>query len=97
MHANTSLAWGGGNKARRAGKGDVARTNMRDQDSDSLFFLILNSSKKSLTLNLKTDEGKELFKKVIASSDVLVENFSPGALERLGLGYDVLSLSLIHI
>ena len=64
---------------------------MRDQDSDSLFFLILNSSKKSLTLNLKTDEGKELFKKVIASSDVLVENFSPGALERLGLGYDVLS------
>ena len=64
---------------------------MRDQDSDSLFFLILNSSKKSLTLNLKTDEGKELFKKVIESSDVLVENFSPGALERLGLGYDVLS------
>ena len=87
------LAWLGAEviKLEEPGKGDVARTNMRDKDSDSLFFLILNSSKKSLTLNLKTDEGKELFKKVIESSDVLVENFSPGALERLGLGYDVLS------
>ena len=84
------LAWLGAEviKLEEPGKGDVARTNMRDQDSDSLFFLILNSSKKSLTLNLKTDEGKELFKKVIASSDVLVENFSPGALKRLGLGYE---------
>ena len=72
--------------------GDVARTNMRDKaDSDSLFFLILNANKRSLTLNLKTEEGKELFKKVIAGSDVLLENFGPGALDRLGLGYDVLS------
>ena len=47
--------------------GDVARTNMRDRtDSDSLFFLMLNANKRSLTLNLKTDEGKELFKQVIA-------------------------------
>ena len=51
--------------------GDVARTNMRDKpDSDSLFFLILNANKRSLTLNLKTDEGKALFRKVIAQSDV---------------------------
>jgi formyl-CoA transferase len=64
---------------------------MRDQDSDSLFFLILNANKQSLTLNLKTEEGKELFKKVIETADVLVENFSPGALDRLGLGYKVLS------
>jgi formyl-CoA transferase len=72
--------------------GDVARTNMRDKkDSDSLFFLILNANKKSLTLNLKTEEGKELFKQVIAESDVLVENFGPGALDRLGLGYKVLA------
>ena len=72
--------------------GDVARTNMRDKaDSDSLFFLILNANKRSLTLNLKTEEGKALFKKVIAESDVLLENFGPGALDRLGLGYDVLS------
>ena len=71
--------------------GDVARTNMRDiADSDSLFFLILNANKQSLTLNLKTEEGKALFKQVIAESDVLLENFGPGALDRLGLGYDVL-------
>src|SRR4029078_9836421 len=72
--------------------GDVARTNMRDKkDSDRLFFLVLNANKKSLTLNLKTEEGKELFKQVIAQSDVLVENFGPGALDRLGLGYEALA------
>src|SRR5437660_10611132 len=50
--------------------GDIARTNMRDQkNSDSLFFLILNANKSSLTLNLKTDVGKDLFQKVIAQSD----------------------------
>ena len=72
--------------------GDVARRNMRDrQDSDSLFFLLFNANKRSLTLNLKTGRGKELFKEVIARSDVLLENFGPGALDRLGLGYDVLA------
>ena len=72
--------------------GDVARTNMRDKkDSDSLFFLVLNANKKSLTLNLKTEEGKRLFREVIAKSDVLVENFGPGALDRLGLGYKELA------
>ena len=72
--------------------GDVARTNMRDRtDSDSLFFLVLNATKRSLTLNLKSDEGKRLFRRVIEQSDVLVENFGPGALDRLGLGYKELS------
>ena len=72
--------------------GDVARTNMRDRtDSDSLFFLVLNANKRSLTLNLKTEDGKRLFKQVIEQSDVLVENFGPGALDRLGLGYKELS------
>ena len=72
--------------------GDIARVNMRDQkNSDSLFFLILNANKRSLTLNLKTDVGKDLFRKVIAQSDVLVENFGPGALDRLGLGYAALA------
>ena len=72
--------------------GDVARTNMRDRpDSDSLFFLILNANKRSLTLNLKTEEGKALFRRLIAESDVLLENFGPGALDRLGLGYEALS------
>ena len=72
--------------------GDVARRNMRDlPDSDSLFFLLFNANKKSLTLNLKSGRGKELFKEVIAKSDVLLENFGPGALDRLGLGYDELA------
>jgi formyl-CoA transferase len=71
--------------------GDIARRNMRDLDGDSLFFLLLNANKKSLTLNLKTDEGKELFRRVIEKSDVLVENFGPGALDRLGLGFEALA------
>src|SRR6202011_280406 len=72
--------------------GDIARRNMRDrEDSDSLFFLLFNANKRSLTLNLKTADGKRLFKEVIARSDVLLENFGPGALDRLGLRYDVLA------
>jgi formyl-CoA transferase len=68
--------------------GDAARRNMRDGDGDSLFFLVLNANKRSLTLNLKTAAGKALFKRLIAKSDVLVENFGPGALDRLGLGWE---------
>src|SRR5215468_9193247 len=72
--------------------GDIARRNMRDRkDSDSLFFLLFNANKRSLTLNLKTGRGKELFKELITKSDVLLENFGPGALDRLGLGWKVLS------
>jgi hypothetical protein len=60
--------------------GDIARVNMRDQkNSDSLFFLILNANKRSLTLNLKTDAGKDLFRKVIAQSDVLLRPASSRA------------------
>jgi formyl-CoA transferase len=71
--------------------GDVARTVHADnKNSDSLFFLLFNANKRSLTLNLKTDEGKRLFKEVVKQSDVLIENFGPGAMERLGLGWDVL-------
>jgi formyl-CoA transferase len=72
--------------------GDVARRNMRDKpDSDSLFFLLFNANKKSVTLNLKTARGKELFAKLIEKSDVLLENFGPGALDRLGFGWDALA------
>src|SRR5437667_9039161 len=71
--------------------GDVARRNMRDKpDSDSLFFLLFNANKKSLTLNLKSSRGKELFRKLLAESDVLLENFGPGALDRLGFGWEQL-------
>ncbi len=67
--------------------GDVARS----QSNDGLFFHVFNANKRSLTLNLKSDTGKELFRQVIAKSDVLIENFGPGALERLGFGYDAVS------
>lgn len=53
-------------------------------------FLAQNANKKSLTLNLKFDKGKEIFRKLVESTDVLVENFRPGVMERLGLGYDEL-------
>ena len=78
------LAWLGADviKLESPNGGDVARQIMRDKDGDGLFFLVLNANKQSLTLNLKTVEGKVLFKKLIAESDVLVENFSPGALDR---------------
>jgi formyl-CoA transferase len=71
--------------------GDIARRNMRDRpDGDSLFFLLFNANKRSLALNLKSGRGKELFKRIAAQSDVLLENFGPGALDRLGLGWEVL-------
>ena len=53
-------------------------------------FLAQNANKKSLTLNLKAPEGKEIFKKLVGSADVVVENFRPDVMGRLGLGYDVL-------
>jgi formyl-CoA transferase len=71
--------------------GDVARTvHLEKPGTDSLFFLLFNANKKSLTLNLKSEEGKRLFKELIKQSDVLLENFGPGAMDRLGLGWDVL-------
>jgi formyl-CoA transferase len=54
-------------------------------------FLAQNANKKSLTLNLKENEAKEIFKKLVRTSDIVVENFRPGVMERLGIGYKVLS------
>ncbi len=62
----------------------------RDEDSDTPETIMLNSSKKSVTLNLKKEEGKDLFKELVEEADVLVENYSVGAMDRLGLGYDTL-------
>jgi len=87
------LAWFGADvvKVEEPGGGDIARRNMRDRpDADSLFFLSFNANKKSLTLNLKTPQGKDVFRRLLASADVLLENFGPGALDRLGFGYAAL-------
>ena len=87
------LAWFGADvvKVEEPGGGDIARRNMRDRpDADSLFFLSFNTNKKSLTLNLKTPQGKEVFRRLLKTADVLLENFGPGALDRLGFGYAAL-------
>src|SRR5262249_49143777 len=84
------LGWLGADvvKVEEPGKGDVARHMLKDRaDADSLFFVSFNGNKRSLTLNLKAPRGKEIFRKLLAASDVLLENFGPDVLERLGFGY----------
>jgi len=71
------------------GIGDRARWLRRDDPNlDSYFFLLLNNNKKSITLNLRDPKGKELFKTLIKDADIMAENRGPGAMDRLGLGYE---------
>lgn len=87
------LAWLGADviKVEEPGKGDIARTSLSDRpDWDSLFFLTFNANKRSLTLNLKSPRGKEAFRRLIKTGDVLLENFGPGVLDRLGFSYATL-------
>jgi formyl-CoA transferase len=87
------LAWLGADviKVEEPGRGDIARHTLKDKpDQDSLFFLSFNANKKSLTLNLKHERGKEIFRKLLKTGDVLLENYGPGVIERLGFGYPVL-------
>jgi crotonobetainyl-CoA:carnitine CoA-transferase CaiB-like acyl-CoA transferase len=76
----------GGDLARKLG--NVPKLNAELMGTS---FLAQNANKKSLTLNLKFDEAKEIFLRLVDSADVLVENFRPGVMERLGLGYQVLA------
>ncbi len=87
------LAWLGAEviKIEQPTKGDRGRNLYRDHpDLDSYFFLLLNTSKKSITLNLKQAEAKEVFLTLIDEADVLVENYGPGAMDRLGFSYTAL-------
>lgn len=89
-----ALAWLGAEviKIEPPGRGDPARFNSPDKAGiDSYYFIILNCNKYSMGLNLKTEKGKEIFFDLVRKSDVVAENQGPGTLERLGLGYDVLS------
>ncbi|MCD4820139.1 MAG: CoA transferase [Candidatus Cloacimonetes bacterium] len=70
--------------------GDDARHFGPFKNELSLYFLSLNREKKSITLNLKTDEGKAILKDLVNKVDILTENYRPGTMEKLGLGYDVL-------
>ena len=85
------LAWIGADviKIEPPGRGDITRSQLRDlPDVDSLYFTMLNANKRSLTLNLKSDEGKAIFAQLLERSDILVENFAPGALDRLGFTWE---------
>ncbi|MFZ2737908.1 MAG: formyl-CoA transferase [Burkholderiaceae bacterium] len=85
------LAWFGADviKVERPGSGDVTRSQLRDiPDVDALYFTMLNSNKRGLTLDTKKPEGKAVLEKLIQTSDVLVENFGPGALDRMGFTWE---------
>src|SRR5262249_30260749 len=58
-------------------------------DLDSFYFLLLNASKRSVTIDITDPRGAELLRRLLAGADVMVENFAPGTIERLGFGYDV--------
>ena len=84
------LAWLGADviKVEEPGRGDVARYSQKDRaDADALFFLAFNANKRSLTLNLKHASGRDVFRVLLKTADVLLENFGPGVIERLGFGY----------
>ena len=81
-------------KVEAVGRGDLARNLGADPQLSAqnmgVSFLAQNAGKRSMTLNLKADAGKEVLKRLASQSDVLVENFRPGVMERLGLGPDTL-------
>lgn len=78
-------------KVERPGVGDAERHSFPEKGGMGVSFIPRNRNKKSVTIDMKTDEGRQLVEDLIAESDVLVENFSLGVLERLGLGYEYLS------
>ncbi len=85
------LAWLGADviKIEPPGRGDVTRSQLRDiPEVDSLYFTMLNSNKRSLSLNIKDERGRELLWELLRRSDVLVENFGPGALDRQGITWE---------
>ncbi|MGW4398173.1 formyl-CoA transferase [Amycolatopsis nivea] len=85
------LAWLGADvvKLETPGRGDITRGQLRDLPGvDSLYFTMLNANKRSITLNMKSEQGKEVFTKLVSSVDVLVENFGPGVVDRFGFSWE---------
>src|SRR5262245_19100030 len=88
-----ALAWLGADvvKIENPGSGDPGRAIGRTSpDADALYFLQYNSQKRSAAINLKDPRGLELVKRLAKCADVIIENFAPGAIERLGLGYEAI-------
>ena len=85
------LAWFGADviKVEKAGAGDITREQLRDLPNvDSLYFTMLNHNKRSVTLDTKNEQGKQVLEKLVKHCDVLVENFAPGALDRMGFTWE---------
>ncbi|HEX9188931.1 MAG TPA: CoA transferase, partial [Vicinamibacteria bacterium] len=77
-------------KVEEPGKGDDTRTWPPFVGGEATYFLSVNRNKKSLTLNMKAPEGQDILRRLVARADVLLENFRPGTMERLGFGYATL-------
>jgi formyl-CoA transferase len=89
--ATQILAWFGADviKVERPGEGDPTRGQLRDKPGvDSLYFTMLNGNKRAITLNPKTEAGNKIFAKLIEQCDVMVENFAPGAIDRMGFPWE---------
>jgi formyl-CoA transferase len=88
------LAWLGADVIKvEAPTGDITRQQLRDvPDVDSLYFTMLNCNKRSITLNMKSERGKEIFTDLVKDADILVENFAPGAIDRMGFTWERLQL-----
>ena len=85
------LAWFGADviKVEKAGSGDITREQLRDIPGvDSLYFTMLNHNKRSVTLDTKSADGKRVLERLVKHCDVLVENFAPGALDRMGFTWE---------
>ncbi len=85
------LAWFGADviKIERAGVGDITRGQLRDiPNVDSLYFTMLNHNKRSVTIDTKNAQGKQVLERLVKHCDVLVENFAPGALDRMGFTWE---------
>src|SRR5208282_4570357 len=76
-------------KVERPGAGDITRGQLRDvPGADSLYFTMLNGSKRSITIDSKHPKGMDILNRLIKTCDILVENFAPGALDRMGLTWE---------
>src|SRR5438045_8175316 len=89
--ATQLLAWMGADvmKVEVPGRCDITRGQLQDvKGADSLYFTMLNSNKRSITVNLKSPKGKALIEELVRRSDIVVENFGPGVLDRQGLTWE---------
>ena len=76
-------------KVERPGTGDLSRTALPDADGlDGPIFLAINRNKRSVAVDMRSDRGREVIRELVLRSDVLVSNFRPGVMEKMGLGYD---------